>query len=508
MSENPNPPAAAPNPRAKLIVFVLSLLVLLLVYGIGYVALPVSILTKYRGKDCSSILTMNRIYASLYSQVTRDASLVKYAQECEAYALATSSEQNQKWREAYDAYQAYGKNYPSGLYADQVHEHSANALMKIVQDQVEQKKYDEALQNLDLMVTSYSDTSVSAEALPLVLSTYSTWGSDLRMAGNFDQAEHVFNDFKTWSQTNQKSDLQGSAQSQLAETYLAWGESLQAQKEFEAALAKFDQATSISVGSPFDTSKIKADQVKLYIDWGNDLLDQNNYQSAIEKFQLAVSQSAGDASAGDALANGQIQWASSFQASDDFTATLEHLNLAKEAAVTDKAKQSVKNALSDTYLAFSKSSGEQAHRMMKMALLSVCKNNEKPELPIFGLDQNSIRAGIYGIEMQVPDNFIAKTPGGMHFIVCIKEESEIVDRRGFGPIWNGHLYRTLRQYRVRVKWDVSLYNASTGEKISQTLLLGGDPRAFPNAWDELGDGYYKGAPPVEKFNVWLQSVVK
>lgn len=495
-----------------MIVLGLSCLVLLLVYGAGFLALPVWILTKYHGKNCDSALTLNRIYTSLYPTFVRDTSLAVRVKECQAYTLAASNEENGNWRETYDAYQAYGETYPRGLYADQVDEHSANALMKIVETQVDQKNYEEALKNLDLVVTSYSNTSVSADALPLVLSTYSTWGSELRTAGDFEQAEHVFIDFKTWSQTNQKADLQGTAQGQLAETYLTWGESLQSQKKFEEALAKFDQATSFSAGSPFDASKIKADQVKLYIDWGNDLLEQGNFSVAIEKFQLAVTQSAGDASAGDAVANGQTQWALDFKTKDDFRSALEHLKTANEAAMTDTMKQSVQSAFDETYLGLSNSNGPQAQRAMNDAMKNICDRHTKPELPILGLNKDAIRVGIYGTEPEQFGDAAAKTAGEVHYVACVKTEEQIIAKTG-KYIWlkvpNTYLRIPIEEwFRIKIIWTVTIRRTDTGEKIAARTFEGGNPPPFPAKDTNVADGHFIGSTPsMDTVLQWMQSVI-
>jgi hypothetical protein len=81
--------------------------------------------------------------------------------ECEAYALAKSNEAKGIWRDAYADYQAYSSAYPNGLYAREVHEHSANVLLSLIKDQSGQKQYEQAVSNLNLMVSTYSDTNSS-----------------------------------------------------------------------------------------------------------------------------------------------------------------------------------------------------------------------------------------------------------------------------------------------------------------------------------------------------------
>ena len=139
----------------------------------------------------------------------------------------------------------------------------------------------------------------------------SLWGASLRDEKDFARSEQVLNDFKTWSLTYQQNDSVTEAQRELIQTYLAWGLDLRSQAQFENAIAKFELAAAADPESQFDSAeKVQAGQTSAYIDWGNDLLEQDQFPIAIEKFELAVSRSDGanDESAGDALANGQVQW--------------------------------------------------------------------------------------------------------------------------------------------------------------------------------------------------------
>ena len=174
----------------------------------------------------------------------------------------------------------------------------------------------------------------------------------------------------------------------------------------------------------------------LYIDWGNDLLERSEFPVAIEKFELAVSQM-GDQSgdvARDTLANGHLQWATDLPAAEDFLGAFERLQTAKETAATDDMKKSGDTALDETYPAFSNSTGPQARQTMRDILKTICEDKDVAEMPIFCLDEDSIRFGIYGVEDKLPENLAAKTPGEMHYIACILPENEIVESRKDGCI--------------------------------------------------------------------------
>jgi Tfp pilus assembly protein PilF len=494
-----------------LVVGILSVLLLFLVYGAGMIGLPVLILAKYQSKNCDSALTWDKIYTGLYPNVIEDQTLLAPVQECKDYGLAASQEAAQSWKKAYDAYQAYSSTYPNGLFVTEAHEHNATALLHLAQDQIEQENYEQALANLNLIVASYSDTAVITDAWQLFPSVYTPWGVGLREAQDFAKSEQILHDFKFWSLTNQQTDSATTAQRELAQTYLAWGLDLQSQTQFENAIAKFELAASADPQAQFDSAaKVKAGQSSAYIDWGNQLLRQEQFPAAMEKFELAVTKSEGtnDDNAKDALAKGQIQWAHNLSAAEDFQGALEHLESAKQAAATEAMKKSVEAALQDTYLAFSKSSGPQARRLMKEVLKTVCEDQDAPELPIFGLNKESVRFAIYGVDDKLPENLAAKTPGEMHYIACVTTDNQTIETRlhknivlQFGRV---QYYVLVEQFRVQVIWDVHLLKTDASKSVAEETFKGRIPPPFA----ETGGDYFYGPTPMEEFTSWLQSVLQ
>ena len=499
-----------PKKHTKLFIAALSAMALLLVYGLGIIVLPMSILYGYQNKNCELAFSLNTVYTNLYPGFLQDATTNGPVSECSAYTSATSHEAAGNWQDAYDSYQAYSSTYPNGLYANEAYEHSAVVLLSLTKNQIEQKTYPEALASLNLIVSDFSDAGASAEAWTLFPSTYTSWGTSLREASDFQRSEQVFNEFKTWSQNSQKADLEANAQSELAQTYLSWGLALQSQKEFESALAKLELAASSSPQSDSDSlAQVKAGQSRVYIEWGNDLLDQGQYSAATERFNLAVSNTDGS-EAKDALSNGHIRWASSLSAEEDFLAALEHLDTAQKAAFTDAMKQSVETAFGETYLAFSNSTGTQARLAMKETFELVCNRNKKPALPIFGLNKDVVRVGIFGADdARLPENLAAKTPGEVHYIACIEEENRTVDSRSQRQIVlrtsRGYYFTIVDQFRAQIIWNIELLKADTVESIDEETFLGGTPPPFP---DTAEGTYFYGPPPtIEELIAWLESVI-
>jgi tetratricopeptide (TPR) repeat protein len=386
-------------------------------------------------------------------------------------------------------------------------------LLNLTREQMDQKQYEEALANLNQLISGYSNTGSSTEAWSLLPSTYVTWGTGLREAGDFERSEQVFNDLKAWSQNNQKIDSANEAQRELAQTYLAWALEFQLQKQYENALAKLDLAVSVDPQAQFDSAgQVKAGQSGVYVDWGNDLLEQKQFAVAIEKFELAISKTGeSNTDAKDSLANGQIQWARDLSTNEDFQAALQHLQTAQETAASEGIKKSVETALQETYLAFSNSSGAQARQMMREVLKAVCQKRKAPDLPIFGLNKDTIRFGIYGVEDKLPESLVAKTPGEMHYIACVETANETVETRYIRKIVlqtsRGYYFIRAQQFRVQILWNVNLIQTDTGKSVAETSLKGEIPPPFPGVEDDSGN-YFYGPAPMEELSQWLQDVTR
>jgi tetratricopeptide (TPR) repeat protein len=512
MSEVEKLPGKSKKTRTIIFVAVISVLILLLVYGAGTIVLPISILSSYHDKNCDSVSSLNGMYTSIYPGFIRDETVDEPVEECANYALGVSKQQDENWQAAYDAFQAYSKAYPNGIYARDAYDQSAVVLLELAEDHVAQKDYADALTNLNLIISTYSDSSTYKDALTLVPSTYTLWGTDLRDAESFDIAERVFNDFRLWTQNNQKPEIETEALDELAQTYLTWGLTLQSRQEYDAALIKYDMASNLDPKlSPDTVADAKSHQRKLYIEWGNDLLEQDQFSAAIETLKLGVSRADGNDEDGvsEALINGYIQWANKYVEDDDFEGSLDQLTIAERAAISDELKKTVDEARGNTYLAFSISDGIQAQRAIRAALISVCDRNKKPDLPIFGLNEDVVRFGIYGVDTKLPDDAAAQTPGELHYIACVEEGSNNIESRTYRDIVlrtsTGYYYRDVTQYRAELLWYINLLKIDTLEDMDEKTFVGGTPAPFENS----GGTYFYGPPPdMAEVVKWLQSVIK
>jgi tetratricopeptide (TPR) repeat protein len=505
----------AQKPRTRLILAILSVLMLLLIYGAGIILLPVTIMSNFHSRNCDAVLSLHSVYTVLYPKVLEDKTLPVFVNECGTYVLASANEGEGKWREAYDGYRAYSSTYPNGLFAREAHEHGALALLRYAKDQIQHQQYKEALAGLEGIASDFSDTDMYTEALTLIPSTCISWGTGLRDEGQFEQAEQVFYRLKIWGQSNQRAEMEKDAQRELARVYIAWGLTLRSQKQYENALAKFDQAISADLQSEFaSTADAKAGKRSVFVEWGDELLEQDQLSAAMEKFELAVSLEDGeqDDGAGDSLARGHIHWASDLSAAEDFFGALDHLETAQTTARTDDMKQALDAALQETYFAFSKSTGRQAKQVVADTLVGVCKGSDTPEYPIFGLDEDSVRVGLFGVEGELLGDLEARTPADMHYIACIQVERRVLEVDG-----RHILVRTPTGYfvlspdpvsRIQVFWTITVRDIASGKILGTESFEGGSPPPFPKG-GAAGGGDLEGPPPSQDaVRKWLLSVIQ
>jgi hypothetical protein len=252
----------------------------------------------------------------------------------------------------------------------------------------------------------------------------------------------------------------------------------------------------------------------VYVEWGNELLEQDQVPEALEKFGNAVSLADGgeDNGARDALANGYLHWASDLSADEDFFEALENLETAQESARTEEMKQAVQVVLQETYLAFSASTGRQARQVIGEALVSVCKENDTPEYPIFGLDEETVRVGLFGVEDQLPEDLAATTPGEMHYVACVQVERRVLEVDGSYAWFRGPagIFRvTLDEVRrIQVFWTITVRVIGTGKILGTTTFEGGPPPPFPKG-GVSGGGDLEGSPPhQDAVRKWLLSIIQ
>ncbi|MCC6569246.1 MAG: hypothetical protein IT315_08415 [Anaerolineales bacterium] len=506
-----------PQSRRKFALIVIVVTIIsLFAYGGGLIALPLSILSNYQSRNCESVLAQHGIYTTLYPAFLEDQTLSDPVMECALYTLANIEHGEESWAGSYNAYKVYESRYPHGVLANDVHQQAALSLTNLIKEQISAKKFPDALTNLNLVSASYDDTESAQIAFDFFPQLYTAWGQDLRSAGRFEEALGVYGDYKSWAEKEQAAEHSKLAQAEIAQTYLDWGLQLQSQKKFQEAESKFESARS---ANPTLAEKVQANEEKFYTEWGNFLIEQGDFALAMEQYELAakLAEQRDPLAAKDVLANGYIQWAGGLSAEEDFIGALVLLDFALENAATDSVKTSVDEARTETYLAFSKSDGEQAQKAMKDAVAIVCQHHINPRLAIFGLNSSAIHAGVYGTDQVSPEPVIANSPGEMHYVACISKDTRIVSRE-LHHIPDVIVYAnlppvTLNLFFSRVKyiWNVSLRDINTGNEVTTTIIEAVEPPMIDpgSLRDHIKNPFYYGPEPdIADLTAWLLTVLK
>jgi len=518
MSESSKVVVAHPLQHIKLLIIVIVTIALLLLgYAGGYFILPGMIRSAYGDADCASVLARNDLYSGAYPFAVTNKEDANIIQECAIYTLAMTSEESKSWQDSYNAFSVYSETYPDGLFKNVIPEHSANVLMALINEDVEQGNFSEASTRLDYVLDNYKDTSIVADAEKLKFDLHLALGRDRRETGDFAGAEKIFQEYFLQAQEGQRAEDVKSSLLELAQTNLDWGLELQSQENFAGAQAKFEIAISLdpdSSAASGPTAKAKASLAGLYIQWGDYLIAYNDFANAMQLYKTAATffESGDSSSAKDVIAEGYVRWADELINQDDFLGGLVLLDFAQASSDTDATKKLVDSARSDLLFAFSRSDGKQAQKAIENAVQIVCNHQTPPKPPIFGLDPDNISAGVEGAGQRLPDSIAAKTPASLHFVACVEEDSRIVGTLTLpisavmfgGPPGVLQITYANRQYI----WNVVLREINTGEIVGESVITGEEPAALVDYQLDLRTFNYFGAKPkIADLADWILTVI-
>jgi hypothetical protein len=153
------------------------------------------------------------------------------------------------------------------------------------------------------------------------------------------------------------------------------------------------------------------------------------------------------------------------------------------------------------------------------AAKSVCRHHVVPRLPIFGLDAENVRTLVDGAAGELPANIAAATPGSMHYVACVEEESKVagtavhpISSSAFDP--NPPFSTVQVVYKsFQYTWNVSLREVDSGREAKSTVILGGDPPLLPSTPSEIYAGatspnYYGRKPDLADLADWLETALR
>ncbi|MDP1544505.1 MAG: hypothetical protein Q8L87_00675 [Anaerolineales bacterium] len=488
---------------------------ILLYYGGGFL-LTRQVSNLYSERDCASLIHsaeyVERFYPSKIASFTDPARV--QAIECAAYLKADSLREKKDWKAAHEAYLAYQSAYPDGIYAAEARDFAADALFEMASEQRRRQDFSGAVDNLTALLDKFGNTPAISKTKAALPEVYLEWGLECRVEEEFAEAETVYLSLITWAEQDEEQTYVERGQTELAQNYFDWGMDLQSNKDFSQASSRFDKAITTDP-NPDSTNSIAA-KTRAHLpgfqrSWGMYLISQGKYAESIAHYEnsvkLSLPQDVG--SAKDALSQAYLNWAEALRAKEDFQQALEKIKDAGNSGATENSKKNSEDARADTLDLFSISKGTQAQKIITDATNSICKNGKPLEtLPIIGtLDEKRLR--LSGVNLTLPGNVLAQTPGNLHFIACAGEKEVTLQNCPYSRSGYGTITHWIK--RIRYEWQIKIYNSQTGKLVNQKTFQGSAPQYCPARYSFglSSTVYFRGdKPTTPTVTDWLATQLK
>jgi tetratricopeptide (TPR) repeat protein len=461
--EKPAAPGKRPARKNSKITDILIVAGVVLVFALligGYISggfyLNGQINKSFAAQKCKDVV-QHSSFSSLYPRVMFSSAFTGYDQytQCRLKLDMEQAAETKDWGTALMLAQQYTTLYPQGVFAADINEQSISILSSWSKKLIADKNYNSGIEKSQQLLKMYPDIPTAESVRDDILQTYLTWAKEFTDQKNYTEAEQKLNN----------------------------------------ALVYFESDTARA-------EKIKHDLVKVYIGWGDSQVEIGNMDGAIKYYQQAGDLSQGATDVNLLIAKAYLQQALAIADKDDFTRALSKVQEVANTAQADNVKVEVNAARETVLKKYSESNSMQAADQITTVIPMVCKG-QRPELPIFGLDEKNIRFGLFtSIILPLPKELTAETPGQLHYVACVEEKEKDA---GSCPYKAGH---TL--YRLRYEWTVTLYNVVTGNIFNSQVFTGGaPPECKSNELFTKGVTYkksYGSKPTVDKIAAWLQEL--
>jgi|GEM_PF-6945832 len=470
------------------------------IYFYGSLHYPQSLQSAYQAKDCETVLSSHSMITRFYPYRSLQENTSGPALECALYTNAEKLQEEGKWQDAYQAFKTCAETYPEGILASDAHEQAASSLLSRAAEQQEQKAYAESVETLKRVMTEYPS---QAEAAEQYVDVNLAWGNEHQSRGEFQAAEGVLLSLQDWGKAGEYESHVGKCQSALSGLYLAWGESHQSAGELVPAMAKYRQAVEAAPDSA-SASLATGKQVEILLAQGDAFMEAGDYQSSIDAYQRGVSEVNADGQdrLNTATAQAYLAWAKHNVEREDYYQALEKIESAGELPLSEMASEDVESYKQEIYTAFASSSGTQATRLIQDAARALCKNEKKVFPPVLGIDSDASGLVLYGIDQSLPNEWVAKSPSQLKYVVCVTLDTEVVEERKREVIKYGEPGSYVHSFvRLRYLWEVNVYSMVSGKMVESTVIKGSEPPPFDPRIDYkrvfIGWWYgrYLGLPP-------------
>jgi tetratricopeptide (TPR) repeat protein len=388
--------------------------------------------------------------------------------------------------------------YPQGIFGSMFagHDQYIQCRSKLDMEQaIEAKNWEWASSIAQGYLSSYPNGPFAQsfqEQTPKVLST---WAAEL--IANHDYTSGI-EKLKQLLQMYPNSPAAQTAPDTILETYLSSARALSDKQGYKDAESTLKTALDYFKADQARSDQIKQELVNLYVAWGNNQVQLGDTDGSTATYKKAEDIYPDGVDVDLLIARAKLQKAAEFTKTKNFNKALEKVNEVFDAAQAENIKAEANAARDDILKAYSESNSSQAMDQLTAAISMACEG-QRPELPIFGLNDKKIGVGFTHGFAQLPEEWLPTTPAELHYVLCSTESEKTIEKC---PYQGGHFL-----YRVRYIWKLTLYDILTGEVYDTTSVYGADPKACPPvAWlvlDSKISKSYGQRPTGEQIADWL-----
>jgi tetratricopeptide (TPR) repeat protein len=424
----------APN-RSKIVTTLVVIAAAVSLYYLGAWLVTVQIGNSHTNGDCTAAVkwsgSVNWLFPRLLVPFT--ARSVAQAEECGLYLDAIQFQDKSDWEPAYAGYQTYVARYPSGSFIPQVMERSAQTLLAWARMQGESGQHSESVESLLTLLNNYPDAAVGGEAEALLPQAYLAHGQVLRGQNEFQRALEALE--LAASADPNPSDPQGPAARALgleAGYRTAWGDTLIADGQFAEGLQQYERA--LELASAQEAQAIQA-----------------------------------------AIFDATLKWTAALASTGSYDDALTQIDRLRESAEGEADQDRINAAQAAVYLAFSQSDGELAAEAMSAQAETICLEGRvdpnAPPILALNADGQGVfalrEAGTARVLRTIETSYSPRTPGEMRFVAC----ATTITRTAQTCSYSGGLSLIGR----RTYWKIQLYDAVSGEVKRTAEIAGPQP---------------------------------
>ncbi len=294
----------------------------------------------------------------------------------------------------------------------------------------------------------------------------------------------------------------------LAANYLAWGESLYADQEFESSIEKYETVT-LSFMYTESYADAFAGAALAHYDYAMQLEEQEqydlaweNYSSILEEYKTANEYENAKTQVSSML----LEWGKSLANQDHYLLALEKFELVGEYSSSSLLLADVEEEKQATILLLANDTGEDGQVALTNAKTAACVGEAITDPSIGILEEEPKKAlACYDYGLTIPDELMADKPGNLVYVVDRIDDSRRVQSCDYVTAYDT---RTLERWQYYS--EIIVKEVLSGETIYDKTFYGTSPESCPYEYYFGGMTEYLYGDYVDdqKITDWLGEVLQ